>query len=132
VGAARAGRSCARRLTAWGNRAVDLKLADPTRALIRHVGRLGDEFPLASWWLTAMFPVYFKAADILYRFRNWQRHFCMAYLSRYFRVGLFGGTASHIGSASDPPELKQWVDFEKHSENRRAREGRVQRDQRLG
>jgi hypothetical protein len=96
-------------LEAWSERIIELKLANPALATIRHVGRLTEEFPMSMWWMTAMYPVYFKAATILFNFRTWQRHFYLAYLSKYFRVGLFGGNWSHVGSASQ--DSAQWVDF---------------------
>jgi glycosyl transferase family 1 len=109
-------------LTAWTERAIQLKQADPALALIRHIAALAEEFPGPTWWLTAMYPTYFKAANILCNFRNWQRHFYLAYLSKYFRVGLFGGKWSHVGSATDragsdgadtgQAGTGQWVDYE--------------------
>ncbi len=98
-------------LTAWSRRAIELKLAKPDQALARHLPALTDEFPMASWWLAAMFPTYFKAADILYAFRKWQRHFYLAYLSKYFRVAVFGGKWSHVGDPADQAANGQWVDF---------------------
>lgn len=98
-------------LEAWSARIIELKLANPALATIRHIARLAEEFPLTTWWMTAMYPVYFKAATILYAFRTWQRHFYLAYLSRYFRVGLFGGRWSHVGDGAPSQELGQWVDF---------------------
>lgn len=98
-------------LAAWSNRAIEFKLAHPEHALARHLGRLSDEFPMASWWLAAMYPTYFKAAEILYAFRNWQRHFYLAYLSKHFRVGLFGGKWSHVGDPAEAPVNGKWVDF---------------------
>jgi hypothetical protein len=96
-------------LEAWSRRAIALKLANPSQALARHLNVLTDEFPMTTWWMTAMFPVYFKAAAILYKFRSWQRHFYLAYLSKYFRVGLFGGKWSHVGTGAEG--TGQWVDF---------------------
>ncbi len=96
-------------LEAWTQRAISLKQANPSLALARHLNRLADEFPMTTWWMTAMFPVYFKAANILYQFRSWQRHFYLAYLSKYFRIGLFGGKWSHVGA--DHGDTGQWVDF---------------------
>ena len=98
-------------LEAWSARIIELKLANPALATIRHIGRLADEFPMSTWWMTAMYPVYFKATTILYAFRTWQRHFYLAYLSRYFRVGLFGGRWSHVGNAGQDNAMGQWVDF---------------------
>jgi spore maturation protein CgeB len=99
-------------LAAWSERAIELKQANPALALIRHISRLAEEFPGATWWLTAMYPTYFKAANILCNFRNWQRHFYLAYLSKYFRVGLFGGKWSHVGTPADQASIGQWVDYE--------------------
>ncbi len=98
-------------LEAWGNRAVEYKKADSSLALIRHLPKLTDEFPKSTWWLTALYPVYFKAAGILYKFRSWQRHFYLAYLSKYFRVGLFGGVWSHVNQPIGTSSTSQWVDF---------------------
>jgi hypothetical protein len=98
-------------LTAWSHRAIELKLAHPDQALARHFARLTEEFPMASWWLAAMYPAYFKAAEILYAFRKWQRHFYLAYLSKYFRVGLFGGKWSHVGDPADRETNGKWVEF---------------------
>lgn len=98
-------------LAEWSRRAVELKLANPSLGLARHINRLTEEFPKTMWWLTAMYPVYFKAAAILYDFRSWQRHFYLAYLSKYFRVGLFGGKWSHVGKESEQAENRNWVDF---------------------
>jgi spore maturation protein CgeB len=98
-------------LAEWGRRAVELKLANPSHGLARYISRLTDEFPRTMWWMTAMYPVYFKAAAILYEFRSWQRHFYLAYLSKYFRVGLFGGKWSHVGKESEQNENGKWVDF---------------------
>jgi spore maturation protein CgeB len=103
--------SMQKELQAWSARAIQLKLAAPQLALSRHIGRLSEEFPTAMWWLTACYPVYFKAAAILYAFRSWQRHFYLAYLSRYFHVGLFGAVWSHVGRAEDQAITKTWVDF---------------------
>jgi hypothetical protein len=100
-------------LDAWSNRAIELKLTHPEQSLARHFGRLTDEFPMASWWLAAMFPTYFKATEILYAFRNWQRHFYLAYLSKYFRVGLFGGKWSHVGNPAEAAANGHWVDFDR-------------------
>jgi hypothetical protein len=99
-------------LAAWTERAIELKQANPALALIRHISRLGEEFPGATWWLTAMYPIYFQAANILCSFRNWQRHFYLAYLSKYFRVGLFGGKWSHVSNPADQALTGQWVDYE--------------------
>jgi hypothetical protein len=98
-------------LQAWSERAIELKLANPHIALARHFGRLTDEFPMACWWLAAMYPTYFRAAEILYAFRSWQRHFYLAYLSKYFRVGLFGGKWSHVGPPEDSAANGRWVEF---------------------
>jgi glycosyltransferase involved in cell wall biosynthesis len=98
-------------LEKWTERIIELKLAHPTWATIRHIGRLCDEFPMSTWWLTAMYPVYFKATTILYALRSWQRHFYLAFLSKYFRVALFGGRWSHVGGDGQSAAMEQWVDF---------------------
>jgi hypothetical protein len=98
-------------LNAWSERIIQYKLAHPEMALARHLGKLTDEFPMASWWMAAMYPTYFRAAEILYAFRSWQRHFYLAYLSKYFRVGLFGGKWSHVGPDSEREANGQWVEF---------------------
>jgi spore maturation protein CgeB len=98
-------------IDAWTERAIEYKLADPRLAFARHLNKLTDEFPMVSWWLNAMYPTYFKAADILYSFRKWQRHSYLAYLSKHFRVGLFGGKWSHVGNPADQTANSNWVDF---------------------
>jgi hypothetical protein len=98
-------------LEQWSGRIIELKLANPAWSIARHINRLTDEFPMSMWWMTAMYPVYFKAATILYNFRTWQRHFYLAYLSKYFRVGFFGGKWSHVGSAAEGTAGGEWVDF---------------------
>jgi spore maturation protein CgeB len=98
-------------LAAWSAKMVAMKLDDSSVASFRYFQKLADEFPAVSWWLAAMYPVYFKAMSILYAFRNWQRHFYLAWLSRYFRVGLFGGKWDRVGEPADRERTGGWVDF---------------------
>jgi spore maturation protein CgeB len=51
-----------------------------------------------------------KAQRLLWRLREWERRFYLAYLSKYFSLGVFGGdwSAMHLGPGG-------WVDFRQQS-----------------
>ena len=95
-------------LTAVGERLIALKLAAPTTATARHLPLIAAEFPNALWWLTLAHPTYFRMAEILWKFRSWQRSFIPAFLAKTFRVGCFGGDWSAVPSVTSAG----WVDFE--------------------
>jgi hypothetical protein len=97
-------------VTAMGERWAGLKNAEPFVAAGRHWPRLTAEFPGACWFLTLAYPTYMKAQRILWRLREWERRFYLAYLSKYCSVGVFGGDWSGMGLGPGG-----WVDFLKQS-----------------
>lgn len=83
--------------TAVGNAWAELKCAEPFVAAGRHWPRLTEQFPGACWYLTLTYPTYMKALRILWRLREWERRFYLAYLAKYCAVGVFGGDWSPLG-----------------------------------
>src|SRR5262249_12947383 len=71
-----------------------------------------------AWYLTMAYPVYMKATRILWRLREWERRFYLAYLSRFVRVGVFGADWSKLGlpRATVEGATDHWVDFLKQSQ----------------
>lgn len=96
---------------ALGVRWSEMKAKEPFLGAVRHWPRMVEEFPGAAWYLTLAYATYMKALRILWRLREWERRFYVAYLSRYFRVGIFGGdwSAMKLGPGG-------WVDFHQQSE----------------
>jgi len=84
-------------VSALGRTWAALKAGQPFLAAIRHWPALVEEFPGAAWYLTLEYPIYMKAVRILWRLREWERLFYLAYLAKYFRVGVFGGDLSPMG-----------------------------------
>ncbi|HVT79218.1 MAG TPA: glycosyltransferase, partial [Phycisphaerae bacterium] len=98
-------------LTALGDRWASRKASHPFQAAHRHWPVLVDEFPGAAWFLTMSYPTYMKAVRILWKIREWERRFYVAYLARFCRVGIFGGDWSPMGLGPGG-----WIDFLKQSE----------------
>jgi len=79
-------------LRSLGERLMQYRLADPLHATARSIPALADEFPQAMGWLTFNHTVYFAMAELMWRYRGWQREFMVRYLSRRFRVAVLGGS----------------------------------------
>jgi len=72
--------------------------------------RLSVEHPDAANWLRSEYRVYFDALEILWEFGRWQRTFYLRYLSRYFKVGVFGSDWSSVEMGPGG-----WVDYDQQA-----------------
>jgi hypothetical protein len=98
-------------LSALGERWSGFKAMQPFLAAHRHWPALVEEFPGAAWFLTMAYPTYMKAVRLLWKLREWERRFYLGYLSRFCRVGVFGGDWSPMGLGPGG-----WVEFLRQSE----------------
>jgi Glycosyl transferases group 1 len=97
-----------KQLLKLGERLIEYRISDPLAASARHLPQLEAEFPIAFWWLAAHPRTWFKASQLLYAVRGWQRTFTLAYLARFMKVAVFGGGDwSHLGIHSEPG----WIQF---------------------
>ncbi len=93
-------------LTIVGKKLIELKQQNPRAALANHLPFMEENYPRTMWWLIENSAFYFRAAEILYKFRTWQRAFIPVYLAKYFKVAIFGGDWSHLGIPGGG-----WVNF---------------------
>jgi len=84
-------------LDALAEQWVQAKRSDPLTSAYRHFVDLRRRHPDACDWLVDHPEVYFAALHALWEFGRWQRTFTLRYLSRFFRVGVFGRDWSSVG-----------------------------------
>jgi len=86
---------------------TEARRREPLTASCRIFERISPAHPAASRFLRENYRAYFDAAEALWAFGKWQRTFYLRYLSRYFRVGVFGSDWSALGIAGGG-----WVDYD--------------------
>ncbi len=102
IWSARAPERVRHHLAAFGEAWIAAQLDQPKVGSYRLMHRLREEYPAAVAWLRSDYAVYFDAAFAMWDFGRWQRTFILAYLSRYFRVGVFGSDWSSLGLGKSP------------------------------
>ncbi|MCG3130569.1 MAG: hypothetical protein FLDDKLPJ_01334 [Phycisphaerae bacterium] len=99
------------KLARLGRDWVEAKRRDPRRAAFRHFSDLTALHPDAAAHLTEHYEIYFDALHAMWEFGRWQRAFVPLYLSRHFRVGVFGQDWSSVGL----PGSAAWVNYDQQS-----------------
>ncbi len=99
------------KLAGLGRDWVEAKRRDPRRAAFYHYQHVAADHPDAAAYLNEHYEIYFDALHAMWEFGRWQRAFVPLYLSRYFRVGVFGQDWSSVGL----PGSAAWVNYDQQS-----------------
>ncbi len=84
-------------LEALASRWVDARRLEPLVGSYWQLKRLTPEHETACTWLAEHHLAYFDAIEALWQFGRWQRTFFLRYLSRFFKVAVFGSDWSSVG-----------------------------------
>lgn len=84
-------------LNRFADRWVEARCEHRRKASYHLFKQLEREHQDATQWLRANPRVYFHASEALWDLGHWERAFTLVYLTRFFRVGVFGMDWSSVG-----------------------------------